>query len=411
MGVGVLGADGRVGGAGVFRVLGVPVGGVEGAHLALLVSTSGVALVQDVRAEGVARVRVGNGRVGSIVRGLGVAGGAAEVGVNRAGLEELVAEVAPSVLAVVERCVHGSGVELLGTVPTIDGAVHLVGGVGVAASDGDPELGAPLAGVSEGLLVKASAPVGALHVEDGIREGADISIRSLGRVTLEVDVEGEATSLGVALVSAVLDIVLSGLDDAVSQVVHSTVGSTLVLEVLVVTNRGGCSVCFSGDVRIGLELGRIGQLNVVKVGEYGFLVAAVATLAERLTGDTSQCTLQLGASVDNDVCVSSLIVVGTVLASRVDGNISGGREDRQRSSSDLRGNHSNVGRGSVRNILLKDTSRNGVSRDRNVTQIIKRKRIRSGIRVVGNSNRILGKGKACQSWEENGVAHVCGGSL
>ncbi len=99
------------------------------------------------------------------------------------------------------------------------------------------------------------------------------------------------------------------------------------------------------------------------------------------------------------------------LASRVDGNISGCREDRQRSGSDLSSDHFDGRSGSVWDVLLSDTSRNGVGRDGDVAQVLKRKRIRSGIRVVSDSDGILSKGKACQSREEDGVAHVCGGGL
>ena len=77
----------------------------ESAHLPDLERASRVCLGQDVGAEGVARVGVSNVRVSGVVGSLSIAGGSAKGRVDRAGLKELVAKVALSVLAVVEGSV------------------------------------------------------------------------------------------------------------------------------------------------------------------------------------------------------------------------------------------------------------------------------------------------------------------
>jgi hypothetical protein len=227
--------------ASVDGLLGTPVLGVQSA-----VGTEGhTVLGQDVAGEEVAWlvVAVGVGEVLLVERGLGVAGGGAELRVVGTVVEETHTVVGVVVLAVLldERCVDGSLEVLRGVEAGHSGGILAVGvelGVTVAADNDNVELLAPLALVGGRCLGNGVAVDRALDVGDGLGVRAAGSGVDTG-VTLVEDVETQAERLAVAEFGALLDIVVARFDDLVGQVTDLLSRAKFIAELLLVAGRSG----------------------------------------------------------------------------------------------------------------------------------------------------------------------------
>jgi len=201
-------------------------------------------LGQDVAGEEVAWLVVAFGvnDVLLVERGLGVAGGGAELRVEGTIVEETHSVVGVVLLSVLDDQgrVDGSR-EVLRLLEASDGGGRLAGGgelgVTVAADNDNVELLAPLALVGGRCLGNGVAVDRALGVGDGLGVLAVGSGVDTG-VALVEDVETQTELLAVAEVGALLDVVGARFDDLVGQVTDLLGRARCINEFLHVASRG-----------------------------------------------------------------------------------------------------------------------------------------------------------------------------
>jgi len=162
----------------------------------------------------------------------------------------------------------------------------LVGDIAVRASNDYVEIFTPLSGVLCILPINRSAPEHAFYVRGAGRVGAALVVGVDGGIALVVKIESGTALDGITLRGTNVRGVFG--KDSVSHVAISIVAGLQVLESVVVSAGGGCSVGLSGEFRVGQESFR------------GVLLGDRASTERLRLADGSSTSLETSGSIGNN---------------------------------------------------------------------------------------------------------------